>query len=162
MNATTAQYVQMLARTTKNRKSEFDSRCPKCGNRFVAESLGMPWVCPDCVPRETLVPIEQAKRETGKGGLHAQIVEWCGKQWPPVKFIQARADKKSTIAVGACDFVLFLPAGRTVLVECKAKNGKLSKEQAIWAKELEMLGHTVYLVRSMADVLAVVKPERTE
>jgi len=102
-------------------------------------------------------PSDAAPRETGKGGLHEQIMDYCNAQWPRWKFIHSRTDQKSTVEVGAPDFVLFLPGGRTVLIECKAKGGKLSNEQLAWAKELSLLGHYVEVVFSLEEFKRVVE-----
>lgn len=88
--------------------------------------------------------------------LHRQIIAHCAAQWPRWKTIHARMDKPSGIEVGAHDFTVFLPAGRTVCIECKKKDAKLSFEQMAWRTEMERLGHTVFIVRSFAEFLAVV------
>ena len=95
-------------------------------------------------------------------GLHLPIIDWCNAQWPRVKYIHARTDIPSGIAEGAQDFTLFLPGGRTLCIECKAKDGKLSDEQRIWAKEMDMQGHTVHIVRSMAEFIALVENKTPE
>lgn len=89
--------------------------------------------------------------------LHREIIAWCDDQWPRVKFIRGRMDKRSTIAKGAHDFTIFLPGGKTVCVECKKKDTKPDENQAVWACELRHLGHTVHVVRSMAEFHAVLK-----
>ena len=99
----------------------------------------------------------KADRETGKGGLHEQIMDYCNAQWPRWKFIHSRTDQKSTVAVGSHDFTVFLPGGRVVCVEAKAKGGKLSNEQLAWAKELSMLGHGVHVVFSLEEFKRVVE-----
>lgn len=101
-------------------------------------------------------PENPVKRE---GDLHDQIINWCDSQWPRVKYIHARMDRRSTIAVGAADFILFLSMGRVLCAECKTKTGKLSAEQSAWAKEMEMLGHAVHVVRSFEEFLTAVKPK---
>lgn len=104
-------------------------------------------------------PFQGCDRETGKGGLHEKIMEHCDKQWPRWKYIHARTDQKSTIGVGVHDFTIYLPGGRLLNIECKTKDGKLTEEQAIWIKELEMLEHPVHIVRSLAEFIAIA--ERT-
>ena len=105
--------------------------------------------------------LEPAERETGKGGLHEQIIEYCGKQWPRWKYRHARTDKKTTEELGTEDFTIFLPAGRTLHVECKARNEKPSPQQLSWATELRMLGHTVHFVWSFEEFLKVVPSQPT-
>ena len=82
--------------------------------------------------------------------LHQQIMDFCDAQWPRWKYIRCRMDKRSTIAKGAQDFTIFAP-GRVLCVECKARNEKPTKDQQIWHKEMEMVGHAVYVVWSFDD-----------
>jgi len=89
--------------------------------------------------------------------LHDDIIEFCNAQWPPWKFIHARMDKRSTIAVGANDFTIFASRGRTFCIECKRKNEKLDPDQLIWQKQMDMLGHRVFVVRNMDEFREVVK-----
>lgn len=89
--------------------------------------------------------------------LHDQIVAWTRRQWPVVPFIHARMDKRSTIGNGAPDFTLFLPGGRTLLVECKSKDGQLSDEQKLFSANAQAVGHKVHLVRGYDAFLNLVK-----
>ena len=98
-----------------------------------------------------------AERETGDGGLHEQIMDYCDQQWPRWKYIHARTDQKSTIAVGAPDFVIFLPKGEVMAMECKAKGGKATPEQLAWQMELERLETTLYFVWSFEDFISVLR-----
>ena len=102
------------------------------------------------VRREILTKVE---RELS---LHDDIIRYCQSQWPPWKFIRARPDQRSTIAKGAHDFTIFLP-NRILCIECKRSDGKPDADQQVWAKELEMLGHRVHVVRSMEEFLALTK-----
>lgn len=97
---------------------------------------------------------EKVRRELD---LHKQIMDYCDAQWPRWKYIRARSDLPSTIAVGAHDFTIFAPGGRTILIECKRGDGKLSSDQLAWAKELSLLGHQVEVVRSFEEFLGIVK-----
>jgi len=97
----------------------------------------------------TSQPVDQESK------LHADIIEFCDTRWPRWKYIHARMDKKSCIQVGAQDFTIFLPDGRFLLVECKARGGKLDPDQQIWRKEMEMIGHTVHTIWSMDEFLAL-------
>lgn len=97
-----------------------------------------------------------AERETGRGGLHEQIMQHCNSQWPRWKYIHSRTDQKSTVEVGSHDFTVFIPGGKTLCVECKAKGGKFSNEQLAWAHEMKALGHSVYGVYSLNQFLELV------
>jgi len=85
--------------------------------------------------------------------LHKEIMDWCDAQWPRWKYIRARSDQKSTIAVGAQDFTIFTPGGRVLCVECKRSGTKQDRDQLCWATELRILGHTVHVVRSLDEFL---------
>ena len=89
--------------------------------------------------------------------LHDDIIDYCNNQWPRWLYIHARMDKRSTIAVGANDFTIFASGGRTFCIECKRKNEKLDPDQLIWQKEMEMLGHRVFVCRNMDEFREVVK-----
>ena len=87
--------------------------------------------------------------------LHKQIMAWCDAQWPRWKYIRARSDQPSTIAVGCQDFTIFGP-GKVLCVECKRAGAKQDHEQLCWATEMRMLGHTVFVVHSMEEFLKLV------
>lgn len=83
--------------------------------------------------------------------LHDEILTHC-KQEGWLAFHGSMAHRTFRTA-GEPDFIILLPDGKLLLVECKAKNGKLSPEQigvAMWA---EKLGHKVHLVRSFQEFL---------
>lgn len=89
--------------------------------------------------------------------LHHKIMKWCDEQWPRVKYIRARSDMESTIAEGCQDFTVFMPGGRTVCIECKAKDGKMKDAQLSWKAEMEKLGHVIHIVRSMEEFREAIK-----
>jgi len=93
--------------------------------------------------------------------LHEPIMAYCNRQWPRIKYIRARSDMPSGITVGCHDFTLFLPGNRTLCIECKKKDGKVSVEQAGWIKEMAMLEHIVHIVRSMEEFYALVEKQGT-
>ena len=101
--------------------------------------------------KKAAVAAGAAEIETGRDGLHQQIMDFCNSQWPRWKFIHSRTDQKSTVEIGSHDFTIFLPSGRWLLIECKAKHGKLSPGQRVWAYELAALGHVVYVVYSLGE-----------
>lgn len=91
----------------------------------------------------------ESKAVERESDLHDQIISFCKTQHPRWMFIHARMDQRSTIPVGAADFVIFMPGGKILILECKRKGGKCSPEQMGWALQLELLGHTAHVVRSM-------------
>jgi hypothetical protein len=52
---------------------------------------------------------------------------------------------------GSPDFLVFLPAGRTLHIECKSATGKLRPEQEAWKRDVERLGHVYVVVRTRAE-----------
>lgn len=109
--------------------------------------------------RKTVAPVfSPAERETGDGGLHAQIMAHCDRQWPRWKYIHSRTDQRSTVEVGAPDFVIFMPEGRIIVVEGKAKGGKVSPEQLAWKLQLELLKTPLHFVWSFEEFLKIVGP----
>ncbi len=103
------------------------------------------------VTASTLVEGVTKERE-----LHDEIIRYCDSQWPRWKYIHARMDKRSTIAVGAPDFVIFTPGNaemhpRVFAIECKRAGQKPTPEQLAWHKEIEMLGHKVHVIYSLAE-----------
>lgn len=101
------------------------------------------------------VPLDGVKLEIP---LHKEIMDFCKRQWPNWKYIHARTDERSTIQEGAPDFVLFLPRGGMLCIECKTRTGKLTAEQQAWQAQMQMLGHTIHVVRSMEQFLELVSP----
>lgn len=86
-----------------------------------------------------------------EAALHTEIMAWCETQWPRWMYVHCRMDKRSTVAVGAPDFILFGPNGRVLCIECKAKGKKRSPEQNAWAYQMKVLGHEIHLVRNWSE-----------
>jgi hypothetical protein len=100
---------------------------------------------------------QELAREAGKeSDLHDKIVEFCEQQWPRWKYIHARMDQRSTIAVGCQDFTIFAP-GRVLCVECKRVGGKLSLEQMAWHLEMERVGHRVHVIETFEQFLKLIR-----
>jgi hypothetical protein len=64
-------------------------------------------------------------------------------------------DLKSTIAKGVADFIIFADNGKVIVVEAKAKTGKLTPEQLGFSMWLEKLGHKCNCVRSFDEFLSL-------
>jgi hypothetical protein len=87
--------------------------------------------------------------------LHEAILEYClSKRWLAV---HSRMDRATTTARGVPDFLILLPKGRLLCVECKSRLGKATVEQLGWRLWAEKLGHQWVLVRDMAGFLEAVK-----
>lgn len=86
--------------------------------------------------------------------LHDAIIEHCKlHKW---QYFHSRMDQRATITPGTPDLIIQMPEGRALFIECKAKGGKLSKEQQIVAMRAEQLGHKVWLVFNMQEFLNIV------
>ena len=100
-------------------------------------------------------PEPPAEREVGRSGLHQQIMDFCAAQRPPWEYAHLRTDKPSTGAIGLEDFIIVAPGGRYFSIECKARSEKRTQAQNLRALRYDNLGHTIYLVRNMADFKAI-------
>lgn len=69
-------------------------------------------------------------------------------------YVHDRSRKKN--ARGIPDLICFLPEGRCVIVELKAKGGRLSPEQTQTLRMLKYLKHEVFEVRSYKRFLEIV------
>ena len=87
--------------------------------------------------------------------VHEAILAECGRRGWYV--LHARMDMRSTIAVGAPDFVILAGDGRTICVEVKRPGGKLRLEQAAARHQILGLGHEHWVVHSMAEFLEAVR-----
>ena len=72
-------------------------------------------------------------------------------------FLWPRSDKATTIQVGHPDFTIWLPNGRTLLMEFKAPGGTRSPAQEDAAALLAHLGHPVLLIYSAEQAQDVVR-----
>lgn len=107
--------------------------------------------------RHAELPV-QSSPTTDELQLHDDIIAWCNRQQPRIKYIHARTDRKSTIGVGIHDFTLFMPGGITVKIECKTKTGKLDEDQQVWWMEMKRLGHIVFVCRGFKEFALLVTP----
>lgn len=83
--------------------------------------------------------------------LHEQILEECHRRrW---LVVHSRMDRPTTQGLGVPDFIILVQGGRLLLVEAKARQGKLSIPQMAWGIMAEQLGHKVHVVRSLANFI---------
>lgn len=90
--------------------------------------------------------------------LHGEIMADCRRRgWIP---LHGRMDRLTGRTIGEMDFVILGDGKKTFFIECKARNKKPTTAQAnlhAWAAKL---GHTVYVVRNMAEYHAAIEAER--
>ena len=109
-------------------------------------------------PQESVPPPQSGHVAIAPGterDLHDQIIAHCRDNgW---YYVHSRMDQRTTIKVGCPDFIIALPHGKVLWIECKTKTGKLSEQQAGAIYALNALDHDVYVIRSMTEFLAVLE-----
>ena len=86
--------------------------------------------------------------------LHSEIIEYCiSKGWLYFHGSMAHRTRRTP---GEPDLTIVASEGRVFFVECKAKGGKLSSDQAEVMAWAQKLGHTIHLVYSFEQFLDAV------
>ena|SRR6185436_13553585 len=83
--------------------------------------------------------------------LHAEIIDELKRR--RLYFVRSRTDKRTTTQLGVPDFIIAMPNGKTLWVECKRKGNKLSQEQNITRHILIASGHRHAVVYSFQEFL---------
>lgn len=83
--------------------------------------------------------------------LHNQIIRYLNNE--RILFFHGSMAHKAMRTLGETDFIIALPSGVTLWLECKTKTGKLSPEQVIVRHRLLHAGHSYSIVRSYNDFL---------
>jgi len=91
--------------------------------------------------------------------LHYTIASECARRRFYV--VHSRMDRPTTQAIGTPDFIVALPGGRTLWVECKRPGGKLRPEQGVARHCLLALDHIHAVVHTIAEFRALL-PDETE
>lgn len=86
--------------------------------------------------------------------LHEQIEGQC--RLMGYFYVHARMDRPTTVGIGVPDFVIALPSGKTLWIECKAKSKKLTTEQAAAQAWLRKAGHVAETVWTFSEFMAIV------
>lgn len=84
--------------------------------------------------------------------LQRKCEQWLRDHGYP--YIHDRSRKKNKR--GIPDLICFLPEGRVVVVELKAKGGRMSPEQTQMLRMLKYLKHEVFEVRSFKRFVEIV------
>ena len=85
--------------------------------------------------------------------MHEAIFDECRRRgWIALHGSMA---ERTCRTLGEPDFVILADGGRVLFVECKSRSGKLSPAQAALKYHAEKLGHTVHVVRSMEEFMAI-------
>ena len=86
--------------------------------------------------------------------LHDQVWTECRRRgWIALHGAMSEATHRT---LGEPDFTILADSGRVFFIECKTAKGKLSGHQLALKAWAAKLGHTVHVVRSMAEFLQIV------
>lgn len=103
-------------------------------------------------PTKPMVTLEPPVEDENK--LHNEIIEFCdANAWP---YLHGAMSMRTHRTEGEPDFTILAPEGRSIMVECKTKTGKLTPTQRQFAAFARRNGHPVYLVRNMEQFRIVV------
>lgn len=92
--------------------------------------------------------------------LHSAIADYCrSRGW---LFLHGRMDQSTGRTPGEFDFVILMDGGKKMLVEAKARQNKLSKEQQAIHHHAQSLDHPTYTVRNFEQFMAAVKEVQSE
>lgn len=106
--------------------------------------------------RRTGEKIIEDRRESE---LHRDIVEYCRKEYPPWLCFHGSMAHRTWRTPGEPVFIIMADGGRTLYVEAKTRNGKVSRPQLGVMIQARRLGHTVHVVRSLDEFRKVVEYE---
>ena len=85
--------------------------------------------------------------------LHGDILDACRQRgWLCWHGSMAH---KAMRTLGEPDFTILADKSRVFFIECKSRNGKLSREQAGLAMQADGLGHKIHVVRNMTEFRTV-------
>jgi hypothetical protein len=95
------------------------------------------------------LPAAGASGVSRESELHEEIFDECRRRgWIALHGSMA---ERTCRTLGEPDFTILAAGGRVLFVECKTRSGKLSPAQAALKHHAEKLGHSVHVVRSMAE-----------
>ena len=97
----------------------------------------------------------ESKASEREKDLHIAIILECRRMG--FAFVHSRMDRATTQSKGVPDFIIALPEGKTIWIECKSKSGKKSPEQMAFDYHLRKLEHRSYEVRSLDDFTSILR-----
>ena len=90
--------------------------------------------------------------------LHQSIEAYCKqRRW---YYVHSRMDARTTTAKGVPDFIIALPSGRTLWIECKRKGGKPTSEQLGAHQWLRSLSHEARIVWTFDEFIEATEAQR--
>lgn len=94
-------------------------------------------------------------RQGRESDLHKLILAECGRR--NLLAFHGSTAHRTHRTEGEPDFVILLPNGRLLLVECKTHTGRLSDPQIEVMTRAALLQHRIYVVRSFPDFHSVLR-----
>jgi hypothetical protein len=95
----------------------------------------------------------QAHPEPRESRLHDDILDACRLRGYIAN--HGSTAHRTHRTLGEPDFIVLLPGGRTLLVECKRPGGKLSLAQQGYRSWAAKLGHTVHVATNLREFEAL-------
>jgi hypothetical protein len=94
--------------------------------------------------------MRRAQSNAMEEDIHDDIERLCrSRGW---LYVHSRMDKRTTVHVGTPDFIIALPGGRTLWIECKRKDGKLTEKQHGTLRWLRKLGQEAHVATDVEQV----------
>jgi len=87
--------------------------------------------------------------------LHDPIMQWAKNRVPALPLVHSNPYRKTTIGAGVPDFILGY-RGRTLWIECKDKDGKLSPDQLAFKMILQLQGLRYDVIRTMREFFEII------
>lgn len=98
-------------------------------------------------------PARSAEPVERESDLHQEILDECrSRGWIALHGSMADPTRRT---IGEPDFTIIASNGRVLFVECKSRTGKYRTEQRALHLLASTLGHTVHVVRSVAEFVAI-------
>ncbi len=107
--------------------------------------------------KHPITPTMEARGGTvdREGDLHSEIEEYCkDHRWLPVR---SSMHRPTTCNVGCTDFIIATDTGRTLWVEVKKRDTKLTTKQRDFIHWLELNQQEVCVVRSIEQFVMFTK-----
>jgi hypothetical protein len=92
--------------------------------------------------------------EGPESNLQRKAETWLKDHWFP--YVHDRSKGKNDPGA-ILDLHIYLPGGRHVVIEFKAKGNKMSTEQKETFRRIQFLGHEIYECRSFRQFLQIVQ-----
>jgi hypothetical protein len=105
-------------------------------------------------------PIDDSERPDDglESGLQRKCLDYCKQNGYRAFHDRSRGVNEP----GWPDLKIYMPFGKTLLIELKSSAGKLRREQKQLRLELHWMGHPVYVVKSFNGFLKIIQEKERE